>query len=282
MYNIGLILEGGGMRGVYTAGVLDFFIEKGIELSPIYAVSAGACHACSYISKQKGRAYATNVDYIKDKRYASIKSLIKTGDYFGAEFVYKTIPEKLNAYNYDAFDEYDGNFYVVVTNCETGKAEYIKIGDMRKDIDFIRASSSLPLLSQMVEICGKKYLDGGMSDSIPIKKAIKDGSRKNIVILTRDKSYRKEKNKLINLIKIKYKKYPLLIKAMASRHTKYNSTLEFVEKEKAAGRAYVIRPRKPVEIGRLEKDSKKLKNLYNQGYDDAKRHFKRLLMFLEN
>ena len=193
MINSGLIIEGGGMRGVYAAGVLDFFMEKNIYFNDCYAVSAGSCHAASYYSKQIGRSLKVTLDYINDKRYCSINSLIKTGDIFGVEMLYDLIPNELELYDYDTFNKFKGNFYSVVTNCKTGKAEYIKIKDMKKDIIAVRASSSLPLLSRIVEINGENYLDGGISDSIPIKKSIEDGHKKNVVILTRDKTYRKSK-----------------------------------------------------------------------------------------
>ena len=282
MYNAGLVLEGGGMRGVYTAGALDFFIDKDIWFSSVYGVSAGACHACSYLSKQRKRAFNVNVDYLKDKRYASLYSLFKTGDYFGSKFVYDTIPNELSPYDYDSFNKYEGNFCCVVTNCITGRAEYLKVKDMKKDIDFIRASSSLPMISGMVEINGGKYLDGGISDSIPIKKSESDGNLKNVVILTRDGKYRKTKNKMLRVLKIKYRKYPNLVKAMAERHIKYNNTLDYIEKKEKAGGIYVIRPQKPVEIGRLEKNKEKLYEHYNEGYNDAKRHYKRLIDFLKS
>ena len=182
MINSGLVIEGGGMRGVYAAGVLDFFMEKNIYFDDCYAVSAGSCHAASYYSKQIGRSLKVTLDYINDKRYCSINSLIKTGDMFGAEMLYDIIPNELVLYDYDIFNEFNGNFYSVVTNCKTGKAEYIKIKDMKKDIIAIRASSSLPLLSRIVKINGESYLDGGISDSIPIKKSIEDGHKKNVVI----------------------------------------------------------------------------------------------------
>ena len=151
MINCGLILEGGGMRGVYTAGVLDYFMEKNLYFKDCYAVSAGACHAISYYSKQKGRSIKVNLDYLHDKRYCSINSLIKTGDLFGVDMIYNIIPNELVLFDYDTYNKNEGNFYSVVTNCDTGKAEYIKIIDAKKDITAVRASSSLPLLSRIVE-----------------------------------------------------------------------------------------------------------------------------------
>ena len=278
--NTGLILEGGGMRGVYTAGVLDFFMEKDLYFKDCYAVSAGACHAISYFSKQRGRSIKVNLDYLQDKRYCSVNSLIKTGDMFGVDMIYNIIPNKLVLFDYDTYNKFDGNFYSVVTNCETGEAEYLRINDARKDIDAVRASSSLPLLSRIVEINGKKYLDGGISDSIPIRKSIEDGHEKNVVVLTRDKSYRKEKSKLLPVFKIKYKKYPKFLKAVENRYRVYNETLDFIDEEKKKNKAFVIQPKYHVSIGRLEKDKEKLRALYKQGYNDARDCYDDLIKFI--
>ena len=281
MIEAGLVVEGGGMRGVYTAGVLDYFMEKNLYFDDCYGVSAGACHISSYVSKQIGRSIKVTLDYINDKRYCSINSLIKTGDMFGVEMLYDLIPNKLELYDYDTFNKFKGNFYSVVTNCKTGKAEYMKIKDMKKDIIAVRASSSLPLLSRIVEINGKEYLDGGITDSIPIKKSIKDGHKKNVVILTRDKTYRKSKPKFLSFFKLKYKKYPNLVKAIENRYKMYNETLDFIEEEKAKNKVFIIQPKLPVKISRIEKDKDKLKALYNQGYEDAKEIYEDLMKFLE-
>ena len=281
MIEAGLVVEGGGMRGVYTAGVLDYFMEKNLYFDDCYGVSAGACHISSYVSKQIGRSIKVTLDYINDKRYCSVNSLIKTGDMFGVEMLYDLIPNKLELYDYDTFNKFKGNFYSVVTNCKTGKAEYVKIKDMKKDIIAVRASSSLPLLSRIVEINGKEYLDGGITDSIPIKKSIKDGHKKNVVILTRDKTYRKSKPKFLSLLKFKYKKYPNLVKAIENRYKMYNETLDFLEEEKAKNKVFIIQPKLPVKISRIEKDKDKLKALYNQGYEDAKELYEYLMKFLE-
>lgn len=281
MIEAGLVVEGGGMRGVYTAGVLDYFMEKNLYFDDCYGVSAGACHISSYVSKQIGRSIKVTLDYINDKRYCSVNSLIKTGDMFGVEMLYDIIPNKLELYDYDTFNKFKGNFYSVVTNCKTGKAEYIKIKDMKKDIIAVRASSSLPLLSRIVEINGKEYLDGGITDSIPIKKSIKDGHKKNVVILTRDKTYRKSKPKFLSFFKLKYKKYPNLVKAIENRYKMYNETLDFIEEEKAKNKVFIIQPKLPVKISRIEKDKDKLKALYNQGYEDAKEIYEDLMKFLE-
>lgn len=282
MKEAGLILEGGGMRGVYTAGVLDFFLDKDFIFKNVYGVSAGSCHACSYLSHQRGRAFAISVDYLEDPRYCSIQSLIKTGDLFGAEMCYHTIPDELNPYDYDTIDQFEGNFYAVVTNVKTGKAEYIPIKDSRRDIIAIQASSSLPLLSRNVPIGDQEYLDGGIADSIPIRRSIKDGNKKNVLILTRDPSYRKGPNKLLPVMDHRYRQYPNLVKAIARRHLVYNKTLDFIHQEVEKGNAFVIQPKRPVELGRIEKNKEKLKALYDEGYADAQESYEQLIDFLDH
>ena len=280
MIKAGLVVEGGGMRGVYSSGVLDFFIEKDLFFENNYGVSAGACHLCSYLSKQYKRAFRVNVDYLNDKRYCSVHSLLKTGNLFGAEMLYDIIPNELDLFDYDTYNKNESNFYVVITDINTGKPEYVKIGDLKKDIIYVRASSSLPLLAQNVKINDKEYLDGGISDSIPIKKSIADGNKKNVVILTRDNTYRKGKNSLMPIIKLKYKKYPNFVKSMADRYIVYNEILDFIKELEDNGDVFVIRPKKPVNIGRTEKNREKLEALYNDGYNDAKDCYEELLKYL--
>lgn len=280
MIKAGLVVEGGGMRGVYSSGVLDFFIEKDLFFENNYGVSAGACHLCSYLAKQYKRAFRVNVDYLNDKRYCSVHSLLKTGNLFGAEMLYDIIPNELDLFDYDTYNKNESNFYVVITDINTGKPEYVKIGDLKKDIIYVRASSSLPLLAQNVKINDKEYLDGGISDSIPIKKSIADGNKKNVVILTRDNTYRKGKNSLMPIIKLKYKKYPNFVKSMADRYIVYNEILDFIKELEDNGDVFVIRPKKPVNIGRTEKNREKLEALYNDGYNDAKDCYEELLKYL--
>ena len=280
MIKAGLVVEGGGMRGVYSSGVLDFFIEKDLFFENNYGVSAGACHLCSYMAKQYKRAFSVNVDYLNDKRYCSVHSLLKTGNLFGAEMLYDIIPNELDLFDYDTYNKNESNFYVVITDINTGKPEYVKIGDLKKDIIYVRASSSLPLLAQNVKINDKEYLDGGISDSIPIKKSIADGNKKNVVILTRDSTYRKGKNSLMPIIKLKYKKYPNFVKSMADRYIVYNEILDFIKELEDNGDVFVIRPKKPVNIGRTEKNREKLEALYNDGYNDAKDCYEELLKYL--
>ena len=280
MDKLGLVLEGGGMRGIYTAGVLDFFIDHEIYTDGVIGVSAGACHACSYASKQRGRAYRTNTDYLKDKRYMSMRSLIKTGDLFGAKFVYDDIPNKLDPYDFETFNNSGIKLYAVCSNLETGKAEYIPCINMKHDVIYVRASASLPLLARIVEVDGKKLLDGGVTDSIPVRHFQEMGYQKNIVVLTQCKDYRKGKNNLLPIIRKTYRKYPKFIKAMEQRHIDYNRTLDELSLMEKEGTAFIIRPSSPVDISRLEKNVDKLKALYDQGYQDAAKQYEELKKFI--
>lgn len=282
MGKLGLVLEGGGMRGIYTAGVLDFFLDHNIYTDGVIGVSAGACHACSYASKQRGRAFRTNTDYIKDKRYMSMRSLITTGDLFGAKFVYDDIPNKLDIYDYETFNKGEIKLYAVCSNIETGKAEYIQCINMVHDVIYVRASASLPLLSKVVEVDGKKLLDGGACDSIPIKRFQEMGYDKNIVVLTQCKKYRKGKNNLLPIIRKVYRKYPKFIAKLEKRHVEYNRTLNELSLMEKEGSVFIIRPSAPVEISRLEKNVDKLKALYDQGYQDAQEQYAALKEFMEN
>lgn len=280
MYQAGLILEGGGMRGLYTAGVLDYFLDLGMEFQEVYGVSAGICNACSYLSKQRGRSLRVNTEYLEDPRYCGMESFLKTGDLFGADMLYDVIPNELDPYDYEIFEKYPGRAYAVVTNCETGQAEYMRLREMHEDILAVRASSSLPMVSRMVEIEGNYYLDGGISDSIPLIQSMKNGNQKNVIVLTRDPSYRKTPSKTMAAFRVRYHNYPRLIQQMEHRHIRYNKTLELIRKGQEAGRVFVIQPQKPVEIGRIEKDKEKLEALYHVGYEDARESYESLMDFL--
>lgn len=282
MYQAGLVLEGGGLKGVYTAGVLDFFLDKGIEFSSCYGVSAGACCLCSFLSRQRGRAYHVNVDYLDDKNYCSFYSLIKTGDLFGVDMCYHRIPDELYPYDYEAYGKYQGTFYSVVTNIETGCPEYIPIKDMRSDIDAVRASASLPLVSRNVGWKGGWYLDGGISDAIPLKKSMQDGNTKNVVVMTKEVGYRRQPSSAVSLVKLRYKKYPRVYELMKNRHNAYNETLDFIEDEVRKGTAFLIQPKVKSDVGRIEKNRDKLKALYEEGYAEASACYEDLIRFLED
>ncbi len=283
MYQAGLILEGGGMKGIYTAGVLEFFLDKDIEFSSCYGVSAGACHMCSYLSKQKKRAYRISVDYIGQKSYCSVESLLKTGDLFGADMCYGLIPDYLDPYDYEAYKKYEGKAYAVVTNIKTGGAEYMPLLDMRKDIMAVRASSSMPLVSKNVRIGDKLYLDGGIADPIPIRRSIKDGNAKNVIIMTKEEGYVRPPAGAAQLaaIRARYIRYPRIYELMKERHIMYNSTVQYIQELQKRSKVFVIRPKHKSSVGRVEKDVEKLKALYQEGYDDARNCYDELMKYLD-
>ena len=280
MYQAGLVLEGGAMKGIYTAGVLDFFLEQGIHFSSAYGVSAGALNLCSFLSEQKKRTYRVFTNYIDYSQYCSTKNLVMTGDLFGVSMCYDLIPNYLDPYDYEVFNQYKGKAYVVVTNIRTGKAEYIQLTDMHKDIQAVRASSSMPLVSRNVKIGEEWYLDGGIADAIPIAKSIQDGNEKNVVIMTKEIGFCRQPSSQLPLLKLRYARYPKVYELMKNRHTRYNATLDYLEEMAAEGRAFVIRPKKKSQVGRVEKDQEKLKALYEEGYQDAETCHQELLKYL--
>lgn len=266
----GLVMEGGAMRGLFTAGVIDVMMENGVEFDGSIGVSAGACFGCNYKSRQIGRALRYNINYCKDKRYCSVTSLIKTGDMFGADFCYNIIPNELDLFDYEAFKNNPMTFYAVATDVNTGKPVYKKIDVCNEtDLEWIRASASMPLVSRIVEIGGRKLLDGGISDSIPLRAFEKIGYEKNVVILTQPKSYKKTPNKAIGAMKLALKKYPELIKAMEQRHIMYNKETRYAFSQQEKGMALVICPDEPLPIGRIEHDPDVLMKVYNIGRKKA-------------
>ncbi|MFT4412328.1 patatin-like phospholipase family protein [Fredinandcohnia humi] len=270
MNNVGLVLEGGGMRGVYTAGVLEYFMEQDLYFPYVIGVSAGACMAASYLSRQKGRNRTVNIDYVNHPNYLSVRNFIKHKQIFGMDFIFDEIPNKHVPFNYDSFYQSKEEFVVGTTDCETGEPVYFKKEDYGKDIlTVIRASSSLPFIAPIIEFKGKKLLDGGISDPIPLQKAQSDGNEKNIVILTRNRGYTKKKSNMTWVVKKKYKEYPLLARVMEERYQTYNDTISYLDKEEKAGRVFVFSPSTPLEVGRIERNPIKLSKLYEQGYQDA-------------
>ncbi|SHI91283.1 Predicted phospholipase, patatin/cPLA2 family [Clostridium cavendishii DSM 21758] len=269
MEKVGLVLEGGGMRGIYTCGVLDYFMENEIYFKYIIGVSAGICNAVSYASRQRGRSEKVILDYIDDKRYLSFRNLIRDKSLFGMEFIFNEIPNRYVPFDYDTFNNEEFEFIIGTTDCTTGKPVYFNKEDMRDGLDALRASASLPLVSPIVSYKGYDLLDGGVSDSIPIKKSIADGNERNIIVLTRNLEYRKKPSKLMKFLKYRYKDYPKLVEAMINRYKVYNETLDFIEQLEKEGKALVIRPSKEVKVGRYEKDRNRLMELFKNGYADA-------------
>ena len=277
----GLVLEGGAMRGLFTAGVMDVLMENGIVFDGIVGVSAGAAFGCNYKSGQIGRVLRYNSTYCQDWRYCSFRSLIKTGDLYGADFCYHELPEQLDLFDDEAFQKNPADFYAVCTDCESGEPVYKKIQSAQyNDLEWIRASASMPLVSRIVDINGQKLLDGGIADSIPLRFMENSGYANNVVVLTQPRSYRKKKNSLLPLMKLALKKYPKVVDAMARRHINYNETLDYIRKQEQAGKVFVISPDEKLDIGRTEKDPDKLRAVYAIGRKAAEAKLGELKRFL--
>ena len=278
----GLIMEGGAMRGLFTAGVIDVLMENGIEFDGAVGVSAGACFGCNFKSKQPGRVVRYNTKYCNDKRYCSFRNLVKTGDMFGADFCYRELPFELDLFDHETFEKDPMEFYVVATDVETGKAAYHKCEKGRdEDLLWFRASASMPLAARVVDIDGKKYLDGGIADSIPLEYFENKGYDKNVVILTQPRGYVKKKNKLMPVIKLALGKYPNFVKTAKNRHNIYNAQTAYVLKAEENGTAFVICPPEKLPVGRTEHDPERLKNVYNIGRKTAEENIKSIKKFLE-
>ena len=277
----GLVLEGGAMRGMYTAGVLDVLMENDIKVDGTIGVSAGACFGCNYKSRQIGRSIRYNLKYCKDPRYVSIRSLLFSGDIYNAKFCYEEIPVHLDPFDVDTYQKNSTEFYVVATDVNTGKAVYQRLdkGD-GDDIQWIRASASMPLVSRIVKIGEQELLDGGIADSIPFEWFIQNGYERNIVVLTQPKGYMKSKNSLMPLVRWRMKKYPKMIEAMAKRHIEYNECLKQLEQREQEGNTLVIRPSEPLGIKRTEKNPEKLKAVYELGRKDAEAMIGKIRDFL--
>ncbi len=265
----GLILEGGAKRGIYTAGVLDVLLENGLMADGVIGVSAGAIHGCSYVAKQYERSIRYNMNYGNDYRFMSLRSWWKTGNVVDVDFCYHELPEKLDPFDNEAFKHSDAKFYVVCSNVETGEPEYIYCKDLIKDIDYLRASASLPFFSKIVEIGGKKLLDGGITDSIPLKAFENMGFEQNIVIETRPEGYRKRPAHNGLLAQMVYHKYPAFVKALKRRHIMYNQELDYIKSAEAEKRILVLRPSRKIKIGKMEQNLEIVKQMYNLGRQDA-------------
>lgn len=278
----GLILEGGAMRGMFTAGVIDVLMENGIEFDGAIGVSAGAAFGVNYKSKQIGRVIRYNTRFVRDKRYCGLRVLLKTGNIYSTEFCYNEVPLKYDVFDFDTYEQSPMEFHVVCTDVETGEAVYHKYeGRSDRGFDWIRASASMPLVSQIVEIDGQKLLDGGIADSIPVKYFERIGYNRNIVVLTQPQGYCKRKNGMMFLIKLKYRKYPRLIEAMANRYKAYNETVAYVEAKEKAGELFVLRPDSKLPVSRVEKNPDKLKAVYEIGRSTASRQLVEIVKYLK-
>lgn len=277
----GLVMEGGALRGMFTAGVIDVMMENGIEFDGAIGVSAGAAFGCNYKSRQIGRAIRYNKRFCNDKRYSGWGSWIKTGDFFNVDFDYYVVPRTIDIFDTETFENNPMEFYVVATDALSGKSVYKKIekGD-DYDLLWIRASVSMPFLSRVVDIDGGKYSDGGTADSIPLKYFEEIGYDRNIVVLTQPLGFKKEKNKFIPLFKMALRKYPNLVKALETRHEMYNETIEYIGNKEVKGEILVLRPEAPLNIKPDEKDANELERVYQEGRKTALKRIEEIKAFL--
>lgn len=267
----GLVMEGGSMRGMFTCGVIDLFMQEGIDFDGAVGTSAGATFGCNFKSRQMGRAFRYTKRFCRDYRYGSVLSLLKSGDVFDARFCYETIPFELDLWDQETFAENPMEFYAVASDIETGKPVYYRLSEGgREDIRWIQASASMPLFANIVEINGRKFLDGGITDSIALRFMEKMGYQKNVVILTKPLGYVRKPDPMLPLMRLRYRKYPLFIKACEKRPYVYNLTLSYISEKEKQGDVFVIRPPRPLNVGRLESDPGKLEDAYIMGRDTAR------------
>ena len=275
---VALVLEGGAMRGLYTAGVLDVFMKNDIKIDTIFGVSAGALFGINYKSKQIGRVLRYNLKYAHDKRYMGMYSLLTTGDVMNRDFCFNQLVYKLDPLDFDTYNSSAVEFYAVVTNVETGQAEYIEINDAYKGMEYLRASGSMPFVSNLVKINGNKYLDGAIADPIPFKKALDMGYEKIIVIQTRPADYTKTKSWLpFGLV---YKKYPEFVKTAKSGYDTYNKTLNLIKKYENDGKIIVLRPSEKIKMRRVEKNLSKLQAIYDVGVKDCNNNLSKIKEYI--
>ena len=278
----GLVLEGGAMRGLFSAGVLDVMMENGIEFDAAMGVSAGAVFGCNFKSGQIGRSIRYNMRFCDDPRYCSFESLRKTGDLYNVQFCYDEIPNKLDPFDKEAYQANPMPFYAVCTNIETGKAIHKRLdnGDA-KDMEYFRASASMPVVSRIVEVDGYKLLDGGITDSIPLASMERRGYPRNVVVLTQPLGFVKKKSKMLPLIRLTMHQYPNVIRAMEVRHIRYNKQTAYVREQELAGNAFVIRPPHDLGISRIENDPAELRRVYELGRKEMEERLPELREFLE-
>lgn len=279
---VGLVLEGGSMRGMYTAGVLDTFMDEKIKIDGIVGVSAGALFGPNYFSGQKGRALRYNKRYCKDRRYMSFWNFLTTGNLVSRDFAYYELTTKHDIFDNEAFMKNNTGYYMVGTNVETGEAEYFEITDILKEMEKLRATSAIPFVSRIVEVDGKKYLDGGIADSIPVMKCKELGYDKIIVVLTRPMTYRKKpySKHLMRLMALRYKKYPRFLQTMARRHKMYNDTVDAIREMEKNGEVFVVRPSESIDVKVVERDEANLQKVYDLGVRDCRKILKDLKIYL--
>lgn len=277
----GIVLEGGGMRGMYTCGILDVLMENHIFLDGMVGVSAGIAFGCNYKSRQSGRALRYNVRFARDKRYSGIRSLLKTGNYYNAWFAYHLVPTHYDVFDFNAFEESPMECYAVCFDVKTGEGVYQRLDRVNNDFfEWIRASASMPVVAQPVEVGGRLLLDGGLADSIPLQFMIDKGYKRNVVILTREDGYRKTAEHGMWLMKPLLRKWPKVIDALRERPAIYNKQLQQVREEERKGNAFVFRPLKPLDVSRTTHDPEEMNRVYQQGRQEALQRLDDLKKFL--
>ena len=277
----GLVLEGGAMRGLFSAGVMDVMMENGIRFDGVMGVSAGAAFGCNIKSHQPGRVIRYNTRFCRDKRYCSIWSLICTGDLFGADYCYRVVPRQLDVFDVDTFQHDPGEFWVVCTDVETGEAIYQRLDQADdRDMEYIRASASMPLVSRVVEMDGRKMLDGGIADSIPLKAFEQRGYQRNVVILTQPEDFVKQPSKGMGMMWLALRKYPKVVEKLEDRHIRYNQDVAYVRSREHDGAALVICPDEKLDIGRVEHDPEKMRAVYELGRKAGERRLKDVRAFM--
>jgi len=281
MNNSCIVLEGGGLRGAFTSGVLEYFIEKEINFNRVIGVSAGACTGASYLSKQRGRNRKVNVEYPSDTRYMGLHHLITTGSYFNMKFIFEELPNKLVPFDEKAFFDNPSDFDIIITSLRTGSPVVLTKTDIANTSvrKALIATSSIPILSQPAEIGGQLFFDGGVSDSIPVKYALKIHN-KAVVILTRPRGYRKEKTRATLLFKLIFRHHPQFLETLLHRNVEYNKTLDYCEQMEREGKLFIIAPNGEFSIGRTEKSLEKRVRLYNHGYQKITEEIENLQLFL--
>ena len=278
----GLVLEGGAMRGLWTAGVTDVMMEHDIWPDGLIGVSAGAAFGCNYKSRQVGRAIRYNTRFANDSRYSGLRSLLTSGDYFNARFGYHVVPYEYDVFDTATFEKNPMTFTIVCTDVETGQAVYHEMTHVDYDeLEWLRASASMPLASKVVCVGGRKILDGGVSDSIPLEYFERLGYERNVVILTQPLGYQKEHNRLMPLMRIALRKYPNMIQAMDERHVMYNKQLAYVAQAEQEGRCLVIRPDEKIPIGHISHDADRMRQVYEMGRQTGTRYIDRITSFLK-
>ena len=276
-----VVMEGGAMRGMFTCGVLDVFMENGITFDAGIGISAGAVFGCNYKSGQIGRPIRYNKKYCNDKRYCSFKSLIKTGDMYGVDFCYRELPYELDPFDWDAYKKNPMKFYIGATNAETGEPEYyLCTGDEERDLKWMQASASMPVVSKVVEVDGLKMLDGGMIDAVPFKCMESLGYNNNVIILTQAKGYRKSQTRILPMAKITLRKYPKMVEVLRDRHIMYNKQMDELDQIEESGKSIVVRPPEPLGVSRTEKNPDELERIYQIGRKVAEERHDEIKEFL--